>query len=346
MKRLKTIRPAAWIAMAFLVLWLVVLWFRNYADRGLDSQFTAERWQAGGTKYSQVSAFISEDAAFTDNAVLFTRQAVDEALTVASLNAENDGARLWIDAYSAEAAVTAANDVNTQTARAICTGGDFFRFHPLDMISGWYYSGDEATDAVVVLDQNLAWKIFGGTDVAGMELYVNGYACTVAGVSAVPQNKDEKAAYGSEATLYIPYSFMERQKSGAPVLTCYEAVLPEAVKDFGTETIKTALGFEDTQCEVLQNTDRFSFGNSIGVAKTYESRSQRTGRIYYPWWENAARAVESRSSLLAVLLILLAVYPVIYGVVMGVRYGKQGVGKLKDRISKRKENSHGHTKHK
>ena len=346
MKRLKTIRPAAWIAMAFLVLWLVVLWFWIYADRGLDSQFAAERWQAGGTKYSQVSAFISEDAAFTDNAVLFTRQAVDEALTVVSLDAENDGSRLWIDAYSAEASVSASNDVNTQTARAICTGGDFFRFHPLDMISGWYYSGDEATDAIVVLDQNLAWKIFGGTDVAGMELYVNGYACTVAGVASVPQNKDEKGAYGSEATLYIPYSFLERQESGAPVVTCYEAVLPEAVKDFGTETIKKALGFEDTQCEVLQNTDRFGFGNSLGVAKTYESRSQRTGRIYYPWWENAARAVESRSSLLAVLLILLAIYPVIYGGVIGVHYGRKGVRGLKAGIKARMERTHEGSEHK
>ncbi len=46
------------------------------------------------------------------------------------------------------------------------------------MISGWSYSGNKAKDAVVVLYQNLAWKIFGETDVAGMELYVNGYACT------------------------------------------------------------------------------------------------------------------------------------------------------------------------
>lgn len=345
MKRLKMIRPAAWIAMAFLVLWLVVLWFWIYADRGLDSQFTAERWQAGGTKYSQVSAFISEDAAFTDNAVLFTRQAVDEALTVASLDAENDGARLWIDAYSAEAAVTAANDVNTQTARAICTGGDFFQFHPLSMISGWYYSGDEATDAVAVLDQNLAWKIFGGTDVAGMELYVNGYACTVTGVASVPQNKDEKDAYGSELTLYVPYSFMERQESDAPMLTCYEAILPETVKDFGTETIKSALGIEDIHCEVIQNTDRFSFGNSISVVTAYESRAQRTGRIYYPWWENAARAVESRSSLLAVLLLLLAVYPAIYGIAMGVKFGRKGVTRLKARISLHKDSAYEYSKH-
>lgn len=337
MKRLKMIRPAAWTAMAFLALWLVVLWFWIYADRGLDSQFAAERWQAGGTQYRQVSAFISEDAAFTDNTVLFTRQAVNEALTAASLDAENDGARLWIDAYSAEAAVTAANDVNTQTARAVCTGGDFFQFHPLDMISGWYYSGDETTDALVVIDQNLAWKLFGGIDVAGMELYINGYACTVTGVASVPQNKDEKAACGSRPTLYVPYSFMERQESGAPVVTCYEAVLPEAVKDFGTETIKTALGVDGSQCEVIQNTDRFRFGNSLSVAKAYESRSQRTGRIYYPWWENAARAVESRSSLLAVLLILLGVYPIGYGVMIGARYGMRGVAKFKERLSLKKE---------
>lgn len=308
MKRLKTIRPAAWIAMALLILWLGVLWFWIYADRGLDSQFAAERWQAGGTKYSQVSAFISEDAAYTDNTVLFTRQAVDEMLTVVSLDTETEDARHWIDAYSAESSATVEYKMNSQTVRVICTGGDFFLFHPLDMISGWYYFGEETSDALAVIDQILAWKLFGSADVAGMELYINGYACTVTGVASIPQNDDEKSAYASELTIYVPYSFMERQEGGAPALTCYEAVLPEPVKDFSIETIKTALGFNDSQCEVLRNTDRFSFARSISIAKAYESRSQRTGRIYYPWWENAARAVESRTFLLAVLLILLAIW--------------------------------------
>lgn len=332
MKWIKMIRPAAWIAIAFLVIWLVALWFWIYADRGLDSQFAAERWQAGQRRYSQVSAFISEDAGFTDNAVLSARQAVDEALTTASLDSETEGARRWIDAYSAETSVSAACGSNTATVRAICTGGDFFLFHPLEMLSGWTYSGSESTDALVVLDQNLAWKLFGSVDAIGMELYVNGYACTVTGVASVPRNKDENNAYGSEPTLYIPYSFMQRQEGSAQVLTCYEAVLPETVRDFGTETVNTALGVADTQCEIIQNTNRFSFGKSLGVAMSYESRSQRTGRIYYPWWENAARAVESRSSLLAVLLILFAVWPGVYIILLAVRGAGSIYRKIKGAI--------------
>lgn len=329
MKKLTAIRPRFWVAMACAMLCAGAVMLQMSAGSGLESQTAAQRWQAGDLKYSQVSAFISEDALFTDNAVPALRQAVDEFLAAAALEPEGEDARLWLDTYSAETAVTVEYGDTTQSVRATCTGRDFFHFHPLEMATGWYYTGTETSDALVVLDEALAWKLFGSVDAVGLELYINGYACTVSGVVKTPQNKDEQAAYGEEPTLYVPYSFLTRQEGGTLALTCYEAVLPEAVSGFALETVENALGLPEGQYELRQNTGRFRFGRSLQIASEYDTRAQRTGRIYYPWWENAARAAESRAALLAVLILILGIYPVIYIIWAGIHYGRQSILNVK-----------------
>jgi hypothetical protein len=314
MKRLKKIPAGGWIALGFALVALALLILGIGRENGLDSQQEAQRW---GGQTVQVSAFLSQTAGYTDDNVLSLRAQVDQTLAAATLEAETENARLWMDAYSAQTTVTAAYGSNTQSVRAIATGGDFFAFHPLDMLSGWYYTSNDVSDTLVVLDENLAWKLFGGTDVAGMAITINGYACTVAGVAKAPKNAVEAAAYGEEDTVYLPYSFLCRMGQTVP-LTCYEAVLPEPVSGFGLETVQTALGLGDAEAEMVKNTDRFSFSRCLQVAKAYDTRVQRTGTIYYPFWENAARTMENRWALWAVSLLFWGVYPVVYGVVVSV----------------------------
>jgi hypothetical protein len=69
---------------------------------------------------------------------------------------------------------------------------------------------------------------------------------------------------------------------------------------------------------MVKNTDRFSFSRCLQVAKAYDTRVQRTGTIYYPFWENAARTMENRWALWAVSLLFWGLYPVVYGVVAAV----------------------------
>jgi hypothetical protein len=128
----------------------------------------------------------------------------------------------------------------------------------------------------------------------------------------------EAAAYGDEDTVYLSYSFLCRMGQTVP-LTCYEAVLPEPVSGFGLETVQTALGLGDADAEMVKNTDRFSFSRCLQVAKAYDTRVQRTGTIYYPFWENAARTMENRWALWEVGLLFCGLYPVVYGIAAAVR---------------------------
>ena len=262
----------------------------------------AAQWQAGDTEYVHVSAFISEDAQRRLESFLLMGPNVDNALAAVALEPENENARLWADAYSGEASVTVSNEYNTQTAIATCTGGDFFMFHPVEMLSGWYYLENDNTDTLVILDENLAWRLFGGTNIAGMALEINGYACTVAGVSKVPDDEDELAAYGEELRLYMSCSFYERQGQDVN-LTCYEALVPEPVTGFGLETIEAALGLSESQCELEQNTGRYSLKSGLETAREYRQRAQRINKIYYPWWENYAKGVDSQNALWGVLAV-------------------------------------------
>lgn len=319
-------RPGLWAAGISLMLCLVLLGLWSRAGAALSSQQAAERWQAGDQDFAQISAFISEDARWTDSAVMAARQRVNETLA-GILGSQEQAESVWTDAYSAEAHATVTAGVNSRAVRVLCTGGDWFSFHPMDMASGWWYEPYDLMDGLVVLDEHVAWQLFGGEDVTGMEAYVNGHLCTVAGVARVPEA--ERTEYGDEATVYVSYDFFARTAGESPPVTCYEAVLPEAVKGFGQETVSQALGLGEEMCELRHNTGRFSFGRSLGVMGSLASRSQRTGRIYYPFWENAARAAESRAGLYAAGALAAAVWPAGYG----AYWAAKGIRRLRrDRI--------------
>lgn len=317
-------RPGFWAALVCLGLCggLLLAWSR--AGRGLESQREAERWQAGEDSCAQVSAFISEDAALTDAAVMGAHTHVTEELS-AVLGSPEAAEAAWTDAWCAESYTSVTGGFNTRQVRVLCTGGDWFAFHPLDVGYGWYYAPYDVIDGLAVLDELLAWQLFGAADVTGMEVLVNGHTCTVAGVVSVPEA--EREAYGDEPALFVSYEFFSRVTGETPAVTCYEAALPEAVKGFAQDTVSRALGLGEGMCELRRNTGRFSFGRSLSVMGELPQRSQRTGRIYYPFWENAARAAESRAGLYAAGALAAALWPAGYGVWWAIR----GIRRLRRR---------------
>ena len=325
-------RPGLWLAAVSAVLCaaLTALW--ALSGRGLASQTAAGRWQRE-QPFAQVSVFFSTDAAFDYNGVLGLRGQVDAALAAADLAPASAGSG-WTDAWSAQTACDVSAGGNSRQARAICTGGDFFVFHPPDMASGWYYDGSELSDTLVVLDEPLAWQLFGSADVAGMTVTVGGWPCTVAGVARAPRQADESAAYGTDGTVYMSYSLCVRLWPGTAV-TCYEALLPEAVSGFALQTVAGAVSAPESERYVVQNTGRFALGRCLAGLSQLPARVQRTDRVWYPYWENAARAAETRAALFAGLAAAAAAWPCLYGGFWAVRGALAGTRRLKGVIRRR-----------
>ena len=155
--------------LSFLV-FLVLLIVSNSLGSSQLSQTAAERWSDDG-KASQISCFFSVGSGITEDGLLEFEHTVDGALVDASVVQEsvNPGARLWADAYSADGQVTLSNDKTSLTADAIGIGGDFFLFHPLTLLSGSYFSGNDLMQDYCVIDEDAAWQLFGSNDVAGGE---------------------------------------------------------------------------------------------------------------------------------------------------------------------------------
>ena len=88
-----------------------------------------------------------------------------------------------------------------------------------------------------------------------------------------------------------------------------------------------ALGISEEYSDIVENTGRFNYVNSLRVFLHPDSRVIRTSRVTYPYWENAARVAESRSGFYAVLIILLLLFPA--GVVIYWFY--RGISSLRGR---------------
>ena len=55
----------------------------------------------------------------------------------------------------------------------------------------------------VLLDEDLAWLLYGGTDIAGLSMKINGVPYMIAGVVEREQDKFSTAAYTSGRGLYM-----------------------------------------------------------------------------------------------------------------------------------------------
>jgi len=253
----------------------------------------------------------------------------------ASLAAEfiepTENARLWNFAFSAEDRVSITYGKTTVEAKAIFTGGDFFFFHPLEMLSGSFYGREDINSDAVVLDRQLAWKLSGGVELKGTQIYIGSVRCFVSGVSEIPDSK----AYGDECVIYLPYSLLERLGKQINV-TCYEAVLPNPIEGFGGKIFAFALSSYEGSCVIVENTGRFGIPRLYGVLRDMRSRFWRTDTVTFPFWENEARANESIAALLLAAAAAAAVFPVLLTLYYIGKLNKYIRKKITDTIKKRR----------
>ncbi|MCQ2421325.1 MAG: ABC transporter permease, partial [Clostridia bacterium] len=133
----------------------------------LLSQQAAKRWRGSSeTRFAQVSAFLPVDGTTDEYSIDAFRESADRALKDASVETPENGS-LRQDAWSGTASVTVSGPHGEQTVKAVGVGGDFFSFHPLRLRSGAYLTSRDYMADRVVLDEEMAWALFGATDVAG-----------------------------------------------------------------------------------------------------------------------------------------------------------------------------------
>lgn len=277
----------------------------------LEAQQMAQRWSENGG-VAQVSCFFSVNAMVTEDALEEFAHSVDTKLQEASIvsESENANARMWADAYSANGQITVQSDRDSITVDALGIGGDFFLFHPLQLLSGSYFSGNDLMQDYCLLDQEAAWKLFGSNDIAGQVVYIGGRAHIVSGVIKHEEGKLYEEAGLDSSQIYVSYETLEKYGRNNGI-NHYEIVMPNPVEGFAKSYVEESIGVGETEREIVENSSRYSFFNRIKHIGKLTARSMNGKAIIYPYWENVARAYEDILALLMFFELLFVVYPVI-----------------------------------
>ena len=295
----------------------------------LSSQKTAERWRGeSDMAFSQVSCYIPVDAKLSISDIYKFRTDMQTKQHEAALDAASEN-RLYVDAWSTTGKVKASTAIGSGDASVIAVGGEFFNFHPLRLLSGSYISESDLMQDRVLLDPNLAWLLFGGTDLQGMEMRINGIPFMVAGVIEREEDFASQKAYTSGMGLYMSYEAYA-QLSETAGISCYELVAAEPVEGFTKSMVQEI--FPIGEGEIVENSSRYSVMSLLNVLRNFGRRSMHTSGVIYPYWENAARLIEDWSTLLLFLGLLALLLPVATVLVILVRRLHKGIINVQENV--------------
>ncbi len=342
------------LCAVLLVIYVVLGCVSKVLVNSLSDQHLSERW-SDERSMGQVSIYITEDQMVKEDDIKRFMYELEKKLVESGVSADEDEDETGKDAqpkiietididkmnsnteeekipqktalqemfavsYCAQGQVTMTFENRTaDKAQAIGVGGDFFLFHPMTFVSGTGFSGDDLMKDRIVLDEDMAWQLFGSIDIVGQSVLINDVPHYVVGVVAKDQGRLSKAAGLSDSFVYMSYdslskygtilsgltSDIEISEIGAMAkeggINCIEVVCPNPVKGLAAKICKESLAIDDRFISVIDNTERFSFFSIMGVLGSFGVRSMWNKAIYYPYWENIARGFED---ILAVILLI------------------------------------------
>lgn len=328
------------IGIVSLLLFAGLSIFSSLTIKHLPEQQMAARWSASGDA-AQISCFFSQGESITEETFLAFEASLKAALQSDSItgSASNPNARMWASAYSANGKVVLNNGKKSVEAKAVGVGGDFFLFHPLQLLNGSFFSGSDVMKDYVVIDEDTAWQLFGSNDVAGMQVTIGGVPHIVSGVIRREDGRLNNAAGNGETTVYLSYNSLKSYGEDQGI-NCYEIVLPNPITGYGINLVKENIGVKETNMECVENSTRYSILSLGKVFMAFGTRSMSEKAIIYPYWENVARGWEDILALVLLFRVIFLLVPVTMLVVVLIKMWKRRTWSFKD-LPKLLKNSFG-----
>ncbi len=299
-----------------LLLYLILTIWINKKTGSLIDQQAARRWDEEGGS-AQVSCFLAEGVEMDEFAIRNFQQQLEQSLLEVSSElreSQEEKNRLFIDAYSSLGRITVVSEKGNLEANAVGIGGDFFLFHPLQLVSGGYFSGADLMKDAVVLDEEAAWQLFGSSDIAGKSVMIGGIPHYISGVVKRQEDRFAEGAGLSETVVYLSNeSLLAYGKSSG--ISVYEVTAPNPVKGFVTNCVKEHLGVEERDMLVVENSARYNTEALLPVILSFGTRSMQNYALRFPYWENIARGWEDIAALVLILRCLFLLIPAVIFIV-------------------------------
>jgi len=326
------------INLFLLIAFVVCIAVSNSLVESLRSQQAATAWTGQSEeRFAQVSAFFPTSVDFNVESIFELRSSVDDALRDASFEAPAEG-RLYADAWSVEGefGILAPGEQSFPvSAAAIGVGGDFFIFHPLRLRDGSYITPHDFARDRILLDEDLAWGLFGGVELTGLDILVNGRPFVVGGVVLRDDDFASRRAYtdgpgffmsfeafvalteGDDPEGVYPFETSTAFAGNSASISTYKIVMPDPISGFAWHTIRENI--DDDRVHVVENSARFSLENSFRAIGAFGERSIWNESISFPYWENAARFTEDWLALLLLLALVFIAFPLVCAIFYTVK---------------------------
>lgn len=283
----------------------------NLKKNTLYDQLVAKRWSPNGGM-TQISMFypVSENDAITDMTFVdmaHQLQNAVEATAYADEVSKKDRNGLGFpDATSVTGKVTISSDKTTLETSAYGVEGDFFIFHPINLLNGAYLTDDDIMDDEVVLDEDCAWKLFGSPDISGKTITIGGVPHIVKGVV-----KKETGKFAVASGLNGPMCFLSlnslKKYGNIYGSYNYEIILPEPVDGFALKLINEKFSTLTERVLIVENSYRFDYRREMDVILDRGIRSMNTGGMILPYYENIARGYEDIFSIVYLWVTLIVI---------------------------------------
>lgn len=264
----------------------------------IDFLDAGERWSSSGERFAVLTLYTEEGSALSKDQVETWAHQMDAALLESSITPSENG-RSWAYTYAVEETMSVTGPRDKATAEVTAAGGDFFVFHPQEFVYGSPFLNDPSNPNGVVLDEDLAWKIFGATDVVGMEMTINDVPFVVSGITKRASDRSiYNYTYGERPRMFMSYAGYIKLRGDDSHITMFEATLPNPVRSFARNLFDKVITTNEETMTVLEASDRFSLQNRWNNSKQLKYSWIRENKIEYPYWENEAKVADYRCAIL------------------------------------------------
>lgn len=308
----------------------------NVYMNSFDHEQVAKKF-SNGTRFAQITVFAPDTAGLTVDKIMYFRYKLETKLTEKSITPPNDGARLYADAFSAYVdASLASNGSRTSNVKLAYVGGDYSLFYKAyrDMPN----VGNDINHDRILLSRSAAWQLYGGEALYDYPVKIGSATFYVSGV--YPDYKESayiKDFYGDK-----PAAAADIKSDAGINITCYDLIMVDPVKNFAVDTVKECLDLPEGTYLLVENSKRFSLGNLFKtVPKLVNADEPLPTGVNITPEEMAARHAEKVLAVMLVVLLVFAVYPAIWALILLYRlirfmkkwFDRLVVSKIKDKLS-------------
>ena len=290
------------ISFVTLIIGIVMSIIISIGANKYQDQTVAKRWDKSGN-CSHISVFIKDTAFFSKTDVDGFEYELNNKLDFNSVYAESEESRRFIDCYVAKTSITLEGPCRTMDVNCMAVGGDFFKFHPVKLLTGTYFSGNDLMQDGVILDEETAWQLFGSSDVDGQKVLFGDRVLFVKGVYKKSEGKIYNYARGEKPEIFVPFELLNSEE--APLyITTLEVCMPNPIKNFAANIMTDLIQMDSSTYEIVDNSSRYSVENLWMIYKNKKYRSMQNHDIIYPYWEKIARYEEDLLAPKAVVMVV------------------------------------------